>query len=285
MAIINGNFIGDVSFHSFLLFLFVIVLTFILGGFLNILVIKLLKEKTKPVVYKTLSKIVMYSVYVSGFYLAFNKIINFSLPAGLAALGVLGIALLLPMVPVLQNIASGVVLAFERPFKEEDIIEINGELCKVKDIMLRKTRLRSLDGKIIIISNLSFIAGLPVINYSAGEFIKISLNIEVASDTDNNKVVKILEKICYNSPNILPNVPEKKLDTIAKILSVPKNFFTVPRNIKNLKPVVNIKNVNKDKISLELSFWIWDILLKESIISSFYQKLIEEFKRENIKLG
>ncbi len=286
MAEINGTFIGNVSFQNFVLFIFVVIFTFVLGSFLNTLIIRFLKDKVEhPFIYKTLSKIVMYGIYAFGLYISFVKIIHLNIPAGLAALGILGIAIFLPMVPILQSIAAGLVLSLERPFKEEDIIEIDGKLCKVKDIMLRKTRLRSLDGKIIIVPNISFITGTPIINYTKGEFIKVVLCFDITPKSDREKATETIKKICSDSANILPNVPEKKIDKITKIFEIPKNFFKIPRNIKALTPQILIKSVNKDKISLEVWFWIWDITMKEKIVSFFYKNLIEEFGKENIKFG
>ncbi len=286
MAGINGAFIGNVSLQNFLLFIFVVIITFILGGLLNAVIIRFLKNKVEhPFIYKTLSKIIMYGVYAIGLYIAFSRIIHFNIPAGLAAIGILGIGMLLPTVPFLQNIVAGIVIALERPFKEEDIIDVNGKLCKVKDIMLRKTKLRSLDGKIVIVPNLLFMTTLPIINYTKGEFIRVALNINITPDSNKDKAIEVIKKICTENPNILPNVAEKKKDRITKIFEIPKNFFTIPKNIKTLSPKVMIRDVNKDKISLALWFWIWDISMEESIVSSFYEKLIEEFKKEEIKFG
>ena len=283
MAEINGTFIGDASFQNFILFIFVVIATFVLGGLLNFMIIRFLKDKVEyPFIYKSLSKIVMYGVYALGLYVAFGKILHFNIPAGLAAIGVFGIAMLLPMVPILQNIVAGIVLSLERPFKEEDIVEINGNLCKVKDIMLRKTRFRALDGKIVIVPNLLFVTSMPIVNYTKGEFIKVALNIDIMPDSDKNKAIEAIQKICTENPNILPNITEKKIN---KIFEIPRNFFTIPKNIKALTPQVLIKNASKEKISLEVWFWIWDITMKEKITSSFYQKLIEEFKQEKINFG
>lgn len=280
-----SSFIGDVSGERFVFFLFVIILTFILGSIANIIAVRLMKPRVRAVIYKPISRIVMYSVYALGLFLAFNNIIHFNVPAGLAALGVLGVAILLPTVPVLQNIAAGVVLAFERPFNEEDIVEINGVLCKVKDVMLRKTRLRAMDGRIITVPNLVFMTTSSIINYSRGEFIKVILNVDIATDSDRSKAMQAIHNICSENPNILPNIPEKKLNAIARFIELPKHFFTIPRNIKMLNPQIMIKSVNKKKISFEVWFWIWDITSKEKIVSSFYDKLIRDFEKEGIKFG
>src|SRR3989338_6492094 len=183
-------FTGEINISEVLLFFFAIVFTFILGSTLNVLIIRSMKDKARPFVYKTISKTVMYGVYISGILFAFNNIIHFNVTASLAALGVLGVALLLPTVPILQNIAAGVVIAFERPFHEENIVEYGGELCKVKDIMLRKTKLRAFSGKIITVPNILFVMSQPVVNYTAGEFIKIALNIALSPTAEHAKVVE-----------------------------------------------------------------------------------------------
>ena len=101
---IQTNLFEGVSLQNFLLFIFVIILTIVIGNIVNIFIVKLLKKRAQPVFYKTLSRILMYTIYFVGFYFAFQKILNFNVPAFLAAFGILGIALLLTIMPILQNI-------------------------------------------------------------------------------------------------------------------------------------------------------------------------------------
>ena len=285
MVSVNQFFIGGVPLPNFLLFILIVIITFVVGGLLNRLIIRLLKEKVSPGIYQTISKLVMYGVYIFGLYFAFNKIIDFNIPAALTALGILGLGLLFTTLPLLQNIAAGVVISLQRPFKEDDIVEMNGIICKVDDVMLSKTRLRALDGRIIIVPNSIFMTWTPIINYSQGEFIKVVLSFDVTYLIEKDKAIKIIEKICHENAYILPNVPEKKLNRITKILEIPKNFFTIQQNIKSLTPQVFIRGVNKEKINLEVWFWIWDILMKEKTISSFYENLMKDFKGKKIKFA
>ncbi|HLC60059.1 MAG TPA: mechanosensitive ion channel domain-containing protein [Candidatus Nanoarchaeia archaeon] len=278
MAIVDTDYLlGEVSFQNFLLFIFVVILSVILGNVLRLLITKFLRNKTKPVFYKALSRVVMYSVYFLGFYFAFQKILNFNVPAFLTALGILGITFLLTMLPVLQNVFAGIVLSLERPFREGDIVEVDGAICIVKDIMLRKTFLRSLDGKIIIVSNIRFVTG-SVINYSQGEFIRVDLDIDIRNDSNYQKAIDIINKILHEEPNILPHVPKKEFSIIQK-------FFVMPKNISVLEPKIFIRNAGKDKISLQVWFWIWDILRKESIVSNFYETLLQEFRNNKVSFG
>ena len=278
MAAANANnFIGAVSLQNFLLFIFVIIVTIILGNIVKIIIARLLKAKKQPVFYKTVSRLAMYIIYFLGFYFAFQRILNFNIPAVLAALGILGITLLLTMLPVLQNVFAGIVLALERPFKENEIVEIDGTVCLVKDITLRKTVLRSLDGKLITVSNIKFITD-RVVNYSKGEFIRVDLSIDLKNDLNYQKAIEIINKILHEEPNILPHVPKKELNLIEKL-------FAMPKNLSVLEPKIFIKSVGKDKISLQVWFWIWDILRKEKIVSSFYESLLLEFKNNKIGFG
>jgi small-conductance mechanosensitive channel len=278
MAIIDTtNLFEGVSLQNFLLFIFVVILTIIIGNIVNIFIVKLLKNKVQPVFYKTLSRILMYAIYVVGFYFAFQKILNFNVPAFLAAFGILGIALLLTILPILQNIFAGIVLNLERPFKENDIVEYNGVICLVKDIMLRKTILRSIDGKLITVSNIKFVTG-DIINYSKGEFLRIELLMDIKNESNYQKAIDIINKILHEDPNILPHVPKKELNIIQKI-------FAMPKNLTVLEPKIFIKSVNKDRISLQIWFWIWDILRKEIIVSNFYETLMQEFKNNKINFG
>ena len=272
-----SSFFGNVSFERFVLFIFVIIATSMVGSIASHIIIKLLREKVERWVYKTISKIVMYAIYIAGFYLGFNKIIHFNLTAFAAAFGLLTIAIAFSAKQTLENMIAGILLAIDRPFKEEDMIEIGGSLCMVMDITLRRTQLRALDGRIFYVPNSTFVAG-NIVNHSKGEFIKVNISFSVAAQSDMEKVKAIIKEICYNSPNILPNVPEKKMNIV-------KKFFHFPKDPKAFEPKIYYKGIDKEKITLEVWFWIWEIIKKESIISNFFDKLRIEFKNNNIEFG
>ena len=117
-----------------------------------------------------------------------------------------------------------------------------------------------------------------VANYSKGEFIRVDLQLDLKNDQNYQKAIEIINIKLREDANILPHVPKKELSVIEK-------FFSMPKNISVLEPKIFIQHVDKDRITLQIWFWIWDILRKESIVSNFYETLLEEFKNNKISFG
>jgi len=264
------------------LFFGIIFATFLLSGIIHLIIKVLFKNKVEKATYKMFSRIATYIFLVIGISFAFNRILQLQIGATLATLGILGALLILPLIPVLQSMAAGFILALERPFKEEDIIEINGKFCIVKEINLRKTILRSLSGEIFYVPNVKFVTE-PIINYTEGEFIKVVQTIDFPSNINIEKVKLIIENICLKNPNILPNIPQKKITMLQKFFSIPQNYFSSKNNIEKLRPKIFIKSLAKNNIGIEVWFWIWDIGARENIISNFFEEIINECKKEKIK--
>jgi small-conductance mechanosensitive channel len=277
------NFV-NLTLINMALFFGIIFATFLFSGFIHIIIASLFKNKLEKSTYKMFSRIVTYIIFVIGISFAFNRILQLQLGATLATLGIFGALLILPLIPVLQSIASGFVLALERPFKEEDIIELNGKLCIVKDINLRKTTLRSLSGEIFYVPNVKFITE-PVINYTDGEFIKVTQSIDFSNDVDIEKAKTIIENICLKNPNILPNIPQRKITILQKFFSIPKNYFNSKKNIEQLRPKIFIKALSQKLVTVEVWFWIWDVVAREQIISGFLEEIIKDCKKENINFS
>ncbi len=278
-------FIENVTFPEFILFILVIVLTFIVGAVVSVSFARYLKTRTSEATAKTASKFLMYGLYALGLFIAFHYIIDFNISASLAALGILGIAIIFPMIPILQNFASGILLSIERPMQEEDIVEFQGELCRVKSVGLRKTVLQANSGKIVIIPNLVYMNLMPIINYSKGEFIKVKIPLSIDPKSSLEDATAVVQQILKDHPSVLPNIPKKKQDKITMLLEIPANFFSSKENLDKLTPKVHITHLSKDKLNLDIIFWTWDIMLKETIVSQVLEKVRVEFEKKGIVLG
>lgn len=83
-----------------------------------------------------------------------------------ALLSVFSLAISLAIQSVLGNIAGGIVLMLNKPFKEGDFVETSSGSGTVQDITLNYTYLNTFDGQRIIVPN-STLSADRIINYTA----------------------------------------------------------------------------------------------------------------------
>lgn len=266
-----------ITLINFFLFIFAVVATITIANTVSVFIKNIMENKFSRSLVKWIAKIATYIVYAIGFYISFTKIIKFDLPAALAALGVFGAFCFVPTIPVLQNVISGIFIAFTRPFKEGELVDIGGEICEVMDMMILKTKLKATSGRIIFIPNISLITG-NVLNYSRGKFLRIDLTFDFKNTTDFEIIENMLFDICKESQNVLPNIKTQKLNKI-------QQYFFEKAKISDYKPTCIIKSIGKDKFTINLWFWIADIKNRELIIHEVNQKVMEKTKELNIEFA
>ncbi len=71
----------------------------------------------------------------------------------LGGLGLLGVAAGFAFQDILSNLLAGVLLIFRQPFVSGDQIEVNGLTGTVEGITIRETRLKTYDGRLVVIPN------------------------------------------------------------------------------------------------------------------------------------
>lgn len=91
----------------------------------------------------------------------------------------------------LSNIASGVVIIFNKPFKAGDVIEFENMRGTVQDIRLFYTTLLSAENKIITIPN-SRLTSNNIINRSTSDTRRLSLKYTISYHDDITKVKGLL---------------------------------------------------------------------------------------------
>lgn len=115
------------------------------------------------------------------------QIVGFNLTAFLAGLGIAGFTIGFALQDVSKNFIAGLLLLIQQPFNVDETIEVSGITGKVLAIDLRTTRMRSLDGSIVLIPNADVIVN-PITNYTQAEFRRIAINSGVAYESDPEKV-------------------------------------------------------------------------------------------------
>ena len=153
--------------------------------------------------------------------------------------GALSVGIGLGLQTIVNNLVSGLILIFERPFQIGDYIEVKGQTGRVKDIGIRASKLVSQAGSEIIMPNGDLLAG-HVINWTlSNNHIRVELSLQVPLTTDLAEARQLISAAVLDHPQTLPQVsPEVLLVGIAGPLYDVKVLFW----IKNIRQEEVIKS-------------------------------------------
>lgn len=107
-----------------------------------------------------------------------------------AGAGFLGLAFGIGAQSLIKDVLTGIFIVIENQYRVGDIVELNDQSGEVVDITMRITQLRDIDGNAHFIPNGQI---THAINKSIG-FSKINLLVNVAYDTNVDKVEKIINE-------------------------------------------------------------------------------------------
>ncbi len=116
--------------------------------------------------------------------------LGFDVTAAVAGLGVSGIAVAIAAQGILGDLFNYFVILFDRPFLIGDFIAFDDKLGVVEKIGIKTTRIRTLNGEILIVSN-SDLANSKVHNYKKMERRRVVLSIGVTYQTTQEHVEAI----------------------------------------------------------------------------------------------
>lgn len=282
------QFYGAVTAESILVFIILIFGTFVFGNLIYLILRELTRNRFTQSLSKVSSRLVSYAIYTLGLYIGVSQVLGINLTTAVAALGIAGILIAISSQQILQNIFAGILLAIERPIKIGDWIEVGGipqaGLCRVRDITLRRTILRSVNGNIVVVANSTLVTG-NIVNYTQGEFLRVPVKMTVPVSADLEKIRSIILNVCKKDEKILPNVPKKERTTVLKFVRIPslKRILEKPMEYSMFQPSINVKEISDSKMTLEILVWIWQVDNREAITSNLLEKILGEMKREKIK--
>ena len=112
---------------------------------------------------------------------------------------------------ILGDVFSGIILLFDGSIKVGDVVEMpNQEICKINQIFIRTSQLKTLDGKTIIVPN-GYLTRESVINWSISDKVTrfhISVGVAYGSDT------QLVKEVLYQSALKHPLVEKRRNITI-----------------------------------------------------------------------
>ena len=109
-------------------------------------------------------------------------------------IGALGVGIGFGLQSIINNLVSGLILAFERPIYVGDIIEVDNVKGRVKDIGLRATTIDTMEGAEFIVPNGELISKKMKNWTLTSKNFKIEIKIIVSLDNKAEDVISELDK-------------------------------------------------------------------------------------------
>ena len=126
----------------------------------------------------------------------------------IAGLGLGGLALAMAAKDTIANLFGGFTIITDKPFTLNDRIQVKGYDGNVQEIGIRSTRIKTFDGRIVVVPN-AIIANGVLVNVSAEPNRRISMSLGLTYDTDHKamgKAMTILKEIVAENNNLEENV-------------------------------------------------------------------------------
>jgi len=170
-------------------------------------------------------------------------------------LGGLSVGIAFGLQTIVNNLASGIILAFERPIQIGDAIEVGGRSGVVKEVGIRSSTIQAYDGSEVIIPNGDLLSQ-HLINWTL---------------SDRRRRIEVIIGVAYGSDlKLVKNVLEEVLQKA--------DLMTIPA------PKVLIHNFADSAVEFRLLFWVSNL---DTWVDTRNQVLVdtyEAFKQAGIEI-
>ncbi|MGC6479634.1 MAG: mechanosensitive ion channel family protein [Flavobacteriaceae bacterium] len=237
---------------------FAIVLAFVLTRFLLKLMRKIL-VKTLPedakIRFNSLFVFINSFVYLVVILITLDNI-GIKVTTIFAASAALLVGVGLALQSFIQDIISGIFMIGDQAINVGDIIEVEGQVGKVKQITLRTTRAVTRDNKVLIIPNHKFLTSVLYNWTENGVLTQEIISIGVAYNSPVGRVKEVLIEVCNDHP---------------RVMSFPE-------------PRVLLENFGDNALEFKLFFSIRDSFQANAIKSDIRYAIVEAFAQEKIEI-
>jgi small-conductance mechanosensitive channel len=245
--------LGNTSFEfgTILLFFLILIISFFLANniayFASIQDQRIAQSRTKR--FGSSILLIRLGVITLGFFIAMTAA-KIPLDEITIVLGALSVGIGFGLQTIINNLVSGIILAFERPIQIGDEIQVGTLSGTVKEVGIRASKIQAYDGSEIILPNGDLLSQ-SLINWTLSDKKKrVELILGVAYDSDMQKVKVLIEKELENK----------------MILKVPS-------------PKVLMQNFGDSSVDFRILFWVesfdyW-IDIRAEVMSGIFQSFAE----------
>jgi small-conductance mechanosensitive channel len=215
------------------------------------------QTKLTPQAKKTRSSILLIrlTVFVVGFFVAITAA-GIPMDRVTIIIGALGVGIGFGLQNIVNNLVSGIILAFEKPVQVGDIIEVSGKSGTIKEIGIRSSKIECGDGSELIVPNGDLISH-HVVNWTL---------------SNNNRRVELIIRVTYGSDVV-------KVENILKtIIHSHDDIMSTPA------PSVFLYNFSDTAVEFRMWFWAAEITKWLSLKSDVMRAIYVEFAKEGIEI-
>ncbi len=191
---------------SFIAAIVIVIAGYVISKFIGKLVVKALcAQGVDPSIHsfiRTVITLILNFVFI----LSALSTIGIDVNSFVTALGAAGITAGIGLQSSISQIASGVQILVNHPFKSGDYIDVGTVSGKVHEIKIMYTVLITVDNKRVIIPN-SYITSNNIINYNAEERRRLDLVFSVSYDADIEKAREVIKQVIAKN-NLILTDPE-----------------------------------------------------------------------------
>ncbi|MCH7398716.1 mechanosensitive ion channel [Belliella sp. DSM 107340] len=170
-------------------------------------------------------------------------------------LGALSLGIGFGLQTIVNNLVSGVILAFEKPIQIGDAIEVGGRSGTVKDVGIRSSKIQAYDGSEIIIPNGDLLSQ-HLINWTL---------------SDKKRRVELIIGVSYNSD----------MELVSKILS---EQIEIEEVMKNPEPRVLLQSFADSAVEFRVLFWVDNFDLWINIRNQVMRGIFRAFKENGVEI-
>ena len=201
-------------------------------------------------------RLLHYAIIATGFAIGLQTV-GVKLSALFAAGAVFAIGLGFAMQNIMQNFVAGLILLMERAIKPGDVLQVQGQFVKVRDMSIRTTTVRTLDDEEIILPNSNLVQS-AVTNYTFRDsYYRVRCNVGVVYASDLDLVKKTLKDLA----NALPW----------------RSGFR--------EPVVQLMGFGSSSVDYEVSVWVEDPWRVRHYKATIYEAIWYAFQKEEITIA
>lgn len=149
-----------------------------------------------------LGTIVIFFVNLLGILVAATIVFPSFSPGNLVAgLGITSVAVGFAFKDILENFFAGILLLWQKPFRIGDEIRTNGFEGTVEDIDIRSTRIKTIDGELVVVPNGSMLSS-PIVVLTGYSVRRVKMTVAVPQGKSVDELRKLILDVLHKSESV-----------------------------------------------------------------------------------